>query len=108
MLFCSQKFVLFYCAIFIAYWSMSNRWARGGLLILSGSYFLHSVWTAMPILTGASWLEWLRAEKQAIAGDGFWISGIVTSGTALAYLVGHHRARISLLLAASFFFYASW
>src|SRR5712675_812056 len=105
MLFCSQQFFLFFCAIFLAYWALPSRWARGGLLLLSGSYFLQTTWSLLPVSVGDSWYEWLRTTASAMAGagDGYWIAGIVALGSALAFAVGHDRARVGLLLAASFF-----
>jgi alginate O-acetyltransferase complex protein AlgI len=110
MLFCSQQFVFFFCAIFLAYWALPSRWTRGGLLLLSGSYFLHTTWSCIPLSSGVAWYERLSDAAAALAraGDGYWIAGIVALGAGLGFVVGHDRARVGLLLAASFFFYASW
>jgi alginate O-acetyltransferase complex protein AlgI len=108
MLFCSQAFLLFFTVVFIVYWAMPVRWARLGLGLGAGGYFLY--------LSGRFLLAALRSDapldtlgdRLAGASGTYWMAGIVGMAMVLAYWIDHDRARVWLLLGASFFFYASW
>ena len=111
MLFCSKQFLIFFTVIFAVYWAMPRKWFRLGFLLAAGGLFGYEAWN---FLKAMSWLGWPTQfakgnfnvfPEAAWAG---WLAGIVALGLLLAFRIGHDRARVWLLLLASFYFYSSW
>src|SRR5262249_12688385 len=100
MLFCSQQFLVFFVAIFAAYWAMSRRWGRL-VIFLAFAAYCGTCWIFF-----SSTIDTLADLATFFADYGVVCLIVVT--VAMAYRVGHDRARVWLLLAASFYFYASW
>jgi alginate O-acetyltransferase complex protein AlgI len=110
MLFCSAPFFVFYCAVFAVYWAMPSRWMRAGLGLIAGLYLGEAAWSSLQAVSAASVPDFTAAAAAFFSGLGgaAWMAGIILVATGLAYRIGPDRARVWLLLAASFFFYASW
>src|SRR5262245_30240249 len=111
MLFCSKQFLIFFTVIFAVYWAMPRKWFRLGFLLSAGGLFGYE---ACNFLKAMSWLGWPTQfakgnfnvfPEAAWAG---WLAGIVALGLLLAFRIGHDRARVWLLLLASFYFYSTW
>jgi alginate O-acetyltransferase complex protein AlgI len=97
MLFCSQPFLIFFVAVFAAYWAMSRHWGRIGIFLTIGLY-CGTGWTFFrPVFD-----SWANLSSQ------YGVACLIALTVAMTYVVGHDRARVWLLLAASFYFYASW
>lgn len=103
MLFCSQQFLLFFCLVFFAYWTMPAKRVRACFSLLAGAGFGYLSWNYLKHVSSADWQAVLAQTNWF-----YWLSGIIFSSTLLAYRIGHDRARVWLLLLASFCFYASW
>jgi alginate O-acetyltransferase complex protein AlgI len=135
MLFCSEQFLLFFAAVFAVYWSLHYRWARVLTFVAAAAFLTYnwSAWTkelpSAETFSPATISRWFSdqyiplgtfkpedAAKEtdqtaaALSGVGAWCwVAFIFCGTVLAaYRFGHDRARVLLLLASSFFFYASW
>src|SRR5262249_8528690 len=90
-----------------AYWALPSRPVR--ILFAAAAVFF---------LGFAAWQSWFRPPDPsahtpawanlAVGGELFWVSVVLLVGAAAAWLRGHDRGRVWLLLAASFYFYASW
>jgi alginate O-acetyltransferase complex protein AlgI len=108
MLFCSREFLIFFVVIFAAHWIMRVRWACIVMALLTTPYV---VYTIAGFVTGAhhapSFLPSLL-DSLGSAGPTFWMAVIVATALARWFQAGHDQARVWLLLAASFYFYASW
>ena len=70
-----------------------------------GTLFLRNHAAGRRGLPSASEPAWANL---AAGGELFWVSVVVLFGAGLAWLRGPDRGRVLLLLAASFYFYASW
>src|SRR4051812_7910022 len=91
MLFCSDQFLVFFTMIFTAYWVLEWHWGRLGVVFAAGLYLVHGT------------LQGLDSKDVAYA-----TAAVVAVPAAAAFWIGTHRGRVWLLLAASFYFYASW
>ncbi len=108
MLFCSLQFLIFFTIVFTAYWAMPSRRARLGLLLLAGGYFLYATGQVVVGIHGHGW-TW-PAVVNAFGGTSgnYWMAALLCLSFAIAFVRGHDRARVWLLMFASFYFYASW
>ena len=111
MLFCSLPFLCFFLVIFTAYWVLPCRWARA-LLLLAGTAVLGyaALKCYVAVVATDGWLADLRAVNDTLyrAADWAGLAAAVVLGAAAAWRFGVDRGRVLLLLAASFYFYASW
>jgi alginate O-acetyltransferase complex protein AlgI len=134
MNFCTLSFFLFFVAVFTVYWAISGRKARAVIVLATGSYFLYATWrflSAVPwsslisswgdgtfaladvgqLFQNAVTFHWYRDILDAAVAPGYavavyWLAGIVFIATSLSLWIGHHQARVWLLLMVSFYFYA--
>jgi alginate O-acetyltransferase complex protein AlgI len=108
MNFCTQAFFLFFVTVFTVYWALPLRRARLVILPLTAFYFLYTGWKCLAAVRASAPPGLCEALHKflAEAGGGFWMAGILCAVTALAFKIGHDRARVWLLLTVSFFFYA--
>jgi alginate O-acetyltransferase complex protein AlgI len=108
MLFCSQTFLLFFTAVFVAYWGLGWRWGRLGLLLLTASYCLYIGWGSSALASAST--DWQSTVTNVLAGlpGHDWMAGLILCAAAASCRLGPDRGRVWLLLGASFFFYASW
>jgi alginate O-acetyltransferase complex protein AlgI len=114
MLFCTSAYLLFFITVFAVYWAMPWHKTRLGFLLMAGAYFLYItgkiLYGGVKVFLAASGcfpdLFVYLGNSFTGAGKGYWMAGIVAVVILLAYRIGHHRARVWLLLAVSFFFYA--
>jgi alginate O-acetyltransferase complex protein AlgI len=108
MNFCTKEFFLFFVGVFAVYWALPLRKARLAILPVAAFYFLYTGWKCLSAVRGNPSLDlWQGLDKfVADAGGGFWMAGIIAAITAVAFKIGHDRARVWLLLTVSFFFYA--
>src|SRR5262249_20337302 len=129
MFICTLGFLLFFLAMFGVYWGMPSRRVRAGLLVVTGPYFLYTTWLCLsavnwpavnwlaleyhsgaagtPVAVGTTWLldTFLNPRVTLVPGVRIYcMAGIIFVVTALACRVGHHRGRVWLLTAGSFFF----
>jgi alginate O-acetyltransferase complex protein AlgI len=108
MLFNSLQFLIFFTIIFSAYWSMPSRRVRLGLLLVAGGYIAYTTWNCLVAIHAAHW-TWAAAI--AVFGDtsgNYWMAALLCVSYLIAHYRGHDRARVWLLMFASFYFYASW
>ncbi len=105
MVFCSLEFLIFFLAVGFAYWAMPSRWLRGLLILASAAFLGYAVWGRLFPVPPAPPSAWASL---AVGGELFWVAAVVLFGAGLAWLRGPDRGRVLLLLAASFYFYASW
>jgi alginate O-acetyltransferase complex protein AlgI len=108
MLFCTAEFFYFFVAVFAAYWAMPHRRLRLGIALASGGYFAYATWgwlSAVPSTPPAAWPQTLVAFLAVRAGS-YWMAGIIAAVGLAGSRIGADRARVWLLLAVSFFFYA--
>jgi alginate O-acetyltransferase complex protein AlgI len=103
MLFCSQQFLLFFCLVFFAYWTMPAKRVRVFFSLLAGAGFGYLTWNYLKQVGSSDWQTVLAQTNWF-----YWLTGIILISTLLARRIGHDRARVWLLLLASFCFYASW
>src|SRR5258708_7580547 len=118
MLFCSMQFLQFFLVIFTAYWLLRWRWGRAGILLTVGSVFIPTTWNylcgqlgsagSLPDLCDYVVVALSTKENPVFAGGIYWMAALVGASTVRALWGNHDRARVWLLLCASFFFYASW
>ena len=118
MLFCSLQFLQFFLVIFTAYWLMRWRCGRAGILLTVGSVFVPTTWNylcgrlglaaSLPDLCDYVALALSTKENPVAAGGIYWMTALLCASTLRALGGNHDRARVWLLLCASFFFYASW
>ena len=111
MVFCSVEFFVFFLVVAAAYWALPWRPARVLLTAASASYLGYAGWqlAALTASGGGGVDAWNSALAHLpLGGELFWVAGVVVFGSALAWRFGHDRGRVWLLLAASFYFYASW
>jgi alginate O-acetyltransferase complex protein AlgI len=108
MLFCSQQFLVFFAVVFVVYWTLDRRWARAAWMLLAVAYVGYtfaSFWAPLEwaLESAAHWQGW---------GESLgWPWGLAVSAlgtTVLVRVLGVQRARVWLLLLASFCFYAAW
>jgi alginate O-acetyltransferase complex protein AlgI len=97
MNFCTPEFLLFFFTVFVGYWTMPSRVMRLAICCGAGFYFLYATWSCVSVGT------W---DGVAHLGQAYWMAGILFLVTMAAFRIGHHRARVWLLLTVSFFFYA--
>jgi alginate O-acetyltransferase complex protein AlgI len=134
MLFCSAEFALFFSVIFVAYWLLPSRRGRALLLLLALGCCSYLDWKYLTTTNVKAWTIFLTdfakaiwpslahvqetgspfGSMPALPGNTvvlpgiFWLSVILAIALTLAYRLGHDKARVWLLLLASFYFYASW
>ena len=106
MVFCSPEFFVFFLIVGAAYWALPSRWVRALLPLLSVAYLGYAGWHIGQTTAAAGWTAALA--EQPLNGELFWVAAVVLFGSAFAWLRGPDRGRVWLLLAASFYFYASW
>jgi alginate O-acetyltransferase complex protein AlgI len=108
MNFCTPEFLFFFVTVFAVYWGMSRPRVRFGFFLASGAYFLlataNLLWDLSPALPADVRTELLPADLGAAGA--YWMTAIIFVVSGLAFWVGHHQARVWLLLTVSFFFYA--
>jgi alginate O-acetyltransferase complex protein AlgI len=108
MLFCSQQFLIFFAALFLAYWTLDRLWGRAICFALAAGYVgweFADFWSAAgwALDSANCWHQWAQAR------DWPWGLAVSVAVTAvLAIYCGADRARVWLLLLASFCFYAAW
>jgi len=109
MVFCSLDFLIFFLVVGVAYWALPSRWARGLLVLASAAFAGWMVWQLIVAAGGWRIRGWGTAlGSQPYGRESLYLSAIVVFGVVLAWCRGPHRGRVWLLLAASFYFYASW
>jgi alginate O-acetyltransferase complex protein AlgI len=108
MLFCSREFLIFFTIIFTAYWAMPSRRARLGLLLLAGGYFLYATGNVVIGIQRHAWTWQGVIDVLGGTGGNYWMAALLCLSFAIAFVRGHDRARVWLLMFASFYFYASW
>ena len=112
MVFCSLEFLVFFVVVAAVYWAMPSRWARALFSAASAAYLGYKCWWlfAPSIAAGAGSFDALTTvwASQPLGGELIWLATVVFLGAGLGWLAGRHRGRVWLLLAASFYFYASW
>jgi alginate O-acetyltransferase complex protein AlgI len=111
MVFCSLEFLVFFLAVATAYWALPVRWVRAFLSAGSAAYLGYIAWRSLrTVFAGGGFHPKALSDAWAnlpMGGELVWVAAVVFFGAALAWLSGPHRGRVWLLLAASFYFYAS-
>jgi alginate O-acetyltransferase complex protein AlgI len=102
MVFCSIEFLVFFLLIAAAYWTLPSRPARVLLSAASAAYLGYVGWSCLsPAYAADAWAS------LPFNGELFFVAVVVFFGAGMAWVFGPHRGRVWLLLAASFYFYAS-
>jgi hypothetical protein len=111
MVFCSIEFLVFFLFVAAAYWTLPSRPARALASVVSAAYLGYVGWYCLSIAYKADGWH-IDAFDAAWAnlpfnGELFFVAAVVCFGAGMAWAFGPHRGRVWLLLAASFYFYAS-
>src|SRR5947208_14918818 len=108
MLFCSQRFILFFLAVFAVYWVLDRRWGRAASFLTASLWCAWAGWRALASLPVFPCPP--DSVRAALADQGVpcALAAVVALTSAAAFKVGPDRGRVWLLLGASFVFYASW
>jgi alginate O-acetyltransferase complex protein AlgI len=111
MIFCSIEFLVFFLLVAAAYWTLSSRLARALASVASAAYLGYVGWYCFSIAyTAVGWRSdafdaaWASLPYN---GELFFVAAVVFFGAGMAWAFGPQRGRVWLLLAASFYFYAS-
>jgi alginate O-acetyltransferase complex protein AlgI len=111
MVFCSIEFFLFFLFVAAAYWTLPSRPARALASVVSAAYLGYVGWYCLSIAYKADgWhIDAFDAAWASLPFNGelFFVAAVVCFGAGMAWAFGPHRGRVWLLLAASFYFYAS-
>ena len=111
MIFCSMEFLVFFLLIASAYWTLPSRLARVLLSAASAAYLGYVGWYCLaPAYAAGLWRGdafYAACANLPLNGELFFTAVVVCFGAAMAWFCGAHRGRVWLLLAASFYFYAS-
>jgi alginate O-acetyltransferase complex protein AlgI len=111
MVFCSIEFFVFFLLVACAYWTLPSRLARVLLSAASAAYLAYVGWTFLsPAYAAGGWnLDAFHTAwaKLPFNGELCFVAVVVFFGAGMSWVFGPHRGRVWLLLAASFYFYAS-
>jgi alginate O-acetyltransferase complex protein AlgI len=105
MLFCSSAFVLFFAVVWTAYWGVRRPWLAVALFLAALGL---AEWAGVTLFPEAAKFSWTTLCATVTTGAWPWLAGLVVAAAVLGPLLGPDRARVWLLLLASFYFYACW